>query len=105
VSRKRGGLESNHPDPKESSRVRGSSVVDKPSGRTYNGCVILRRLVQQGRLVKFTLTANFWRLLTHLFPPTSKSRSPDDKMYEFACHEGNYEVLKGVLDAARTDEK
>jgi len=33
------------------------------------------------------------------------SRVGDDTVYEFACHEGNYEVLKGVLDAGRADEK
>jgi len=33
------------------------------------------------------------------------SRVGDDTMFEFACHEGNYEVLKGILDAARTDQK
>ena len=31
-------------------------------------------------------------------------RVGDNTVYEFACHEANYEVLKGV-DAGRADDK
>jgi hypothetical protein len=31
-------------------------------------------------------------------------RTPD-KIYEFACHEGNYEIMRGMLSAARVDER
>ncbi len=29
----------------------------------------------------------------------------DDTLYEDACHEGNYEVMRGMLAAPRVDEK
>ena len=29
----------------------------------------------------------------------------DDTLYEDACHEGNYEVMRGMLAAPRADEK
>jgi hypothetical protein len=29
----------------------------------------------------------------------------DDKIYEFACHEGNYDVMHGILAGARAQEK
>ena len=29
----------------------------------------------------------------------------DAELYEFACHEGNYEMVAGMLSAARADEK
>jgi hypothetical protein len=32
-------------------------------------------------------------------------RRTASKMYEFACHEGNYEVMRGMLTAARADER
>jgi hypothetical protein len=28
-------------------------------------------------------------------------RLTKDKLYEYACHEGNYEVMRGILAAAR----
>ena len=28
-----------------------------------------------------------------------------DKIYEYACHEGNYHTMEGILGAARADEK
>jgi len=34
--------------------------------------------------------------------PLSRS---DDKIYEWACHEGNWNIMKGMLAAAREDEK
>jgi hypothetical protein len=34
--------------------------------------------------------------------PLSRS---DDKICEWACHEGNWNVMKGMLAAAREDEK
>ena len=27
-----------------------------------------------------------------------------DKLYEYACHEGNYTTMEGILGAARADE-
>jgi hypothetical protein len=32
-------------------------------------------------------------------------RHTDDKMYEFACHEGNYDIMRGILGGARAVEK
>jgi hypothetical protein len=29
----------------------------------------------------------------------------EDKIYEFACHEGNFPVVEGILKAAREEEK
>jgi len=29
----------------------------------------------------------------------------DDRIYEFACHEGNLHTMEGMLGAARADEK
>jgi hypothetical protein len=29
----------------------------------------------------------------------------DDMLYEDACHEGNYEVMRGMLAAPRAEEK
>jgi hypothetical protein len=31
-------------------------------------------------------------------------RRSDEALYEFACHEGNYETIRGVLSAARGRE-
>ena len=32
-------------------------------------------------------------------------RRLDARLYEYACHEGNYEVIRGVLAGARVQEK
>ena len=32
-------------------------------------------------------------------------RQTQDKIYEFACHEGNHTVMMGMLGAARAEEK
>ena len=32
-------------------------------------------------------------------------RHSPDKLFEYACHEGNYEVMRGMRAAARADEK
>ena len=29
----------------------------------------------------------------------------DARLYEYACHEGNYEILRGIFAAARAKEK
>ena len=38
-----------------------------------------------------------WTVLIHL-------RQAHDKLYEYACHEGNYHTMEGILGAARADE-
>jgi hypothetical protein len=32
-------------------------------------------------------------------------RSTQDQIYEFACHEGNYDLMQGILLGARAEEK
>jgi hypothetical protein len=32
-------------------------------------------------------------------------RQTSEKLYEYACHEGNYEIMTGMLSAARADDK
>jgi hypothetical protein len=32
-------------------------------------------------------------------------KQTDDTIYEYACHEGNYSTMEGILGAARADEK
>ena len=32
-------------------------------------------------------------------------RHTDEQMYEFACHEGNHDIMRGILVGARTQEK
>jgi len=39
-----------------------------------------------------------WTAVIHL-------KQTSDKMYEYACHEGNYSTMEGILGAARADEK
>ena len=39
-----------------------------------------------------------WTAVIHL-------RRTNDKMYEFACHEGSSEVVRGVLAGARSEER
>jgi hypothetical protein len=39
-----------------------------------------------------------WTAVVHL-------KQTRDKMYEYACHEGNYYTMEGILGAARADEK
>jgi hypothetical protein len=39
-----------------------------------------------------------WTVLIHL-------KRSQDKIYEYACHEGNYHTMEGILGAARADEK
>ena len=38
-----------------------------------------------------------WTVEIHL-------KRTDDKIYEYACHEGNYHTMEGILGAARADE-
>ena len=39
-----------------------------------------------------------WTVVIHL-------RQSQDKIYEYACHEGNYHTMEGILGASRADEK
>jgi hypothetical protein len=39
-----------------------------------------------------------WTAVIHL-------KRTDDKIYEYACHEGNLYTMEGILGAARADEK
>ena len=33
-----------------------------------------------------------------------KWRAANDNLYEFACHEGNVDVIRGILGGARAEE-
>ena len=33
-----------------------------------------------------------------------RMKRTEDKIYEYACHEGNYHTMEGILGAARADE-
>jgi hypothetical protein len=33
-----------------------------------------------------------------------RMKKTEDKIYEYACHEGNYHTMEGILGAARADE-
>jgi hypothetical protein len=33
------------------------------------------------------------------------TRDDSDRVHEFACHEGNYEVVRGILGGARAEDK
>ena len=39
-----------------------------------------------------------WTAVIHL-------RQTQDEIYEFACHEGNYDIMRGVLAGARAEER
>jgi hypothetical protein len=39
-----------------------------------------------------------WTVVIHL-------KRSQDKIYEYACHEGNYHTMEGILGASRADEK
>lgn len=39
-----------------------------------------------------------WTAVIHL-------KRTDDKIYEYACHEGNFHTMEGILGAARADER
>jgi len=32
-------------------------------------------------------------------------KQSQEKLYEYACHEGNYVTMEGILGAARADER
>jgi hypothetical protein len=34
-----------------------------------------------------------------------RMKRSQDKLYEYACHEGNYHTMEGILGAARADER
>jgi hypothetical protein len=38
-----------------------------------------------------------WTVVVHL-------KGRQEPIYEYACHEGNYEVMQGILSGARADD-
>jgi hypothetical protein len=42
---------------------------------------------------------------TKSWTATIRLRPTEDQIYEFACHEGNYDLMQGILLGARAEEK
>jgi hypothetical protein len=54
--------------------------------------------------ILYTFTVEDAALYTRAWTVETALKRSDDRMYEFACHEGNYSMV-GILTGARTEEK
>jgi hypothetical protein len=55
--------------------------------------------------INYEITLNDPKTWTKPWTALIRLKHSEDKMYEYACHEGNYYTMEGILGAARADEK
>jgi hypothetical protein len=55
--------------------------------------------------INYEITLNDSTTWTKPWTALIRLKRTHDKIYEYACHEGNYHTMEGILGAARADEK
>jgi hypothetical protein len=55
--------------------------------------------------ITYEVTLNDPTTWTKAWTAVIRLKQTRDKMYEYACHEGNYDVMHGILAGARAEEK
>jgi hypothetical protein len=55
--------------------------------------------------INYEITLNDQTTWTKPWTAVIRLKRTDDKIYEYACHEGNFYTMEGILGAARADEK
>ena len=55
--------------------------------------------------INYEITLNDPTTWTKPWTAAIRLRQTQDKIYEFACHEGNYNVMHGILAGARAEEQ
>ena len=56
-------------------------------------------------MLKYDITVDDTTTWTKPWTASLRLRQTQQAIYEFACHEGNYETMVGMLGAGRADEK
>ena len=55
--------------------------------------------------LKYEITLDDATTWTKPWTVVIRMKRTQDKIYEYACHEGNYGTMEGILGAARADER
>ncbi|MEO5742217.1 MAG: photosynthetic reaction center cytochrome c subunit family protein [Vicinamibacterales bacterium] len=80
-----------------------------PSSRFMGSADNLRILERFSRVeadtVNYEITVDDPTTWTKPWTVLIRLRRTQDKIYEYACHEGNYHTMEGILGAARADER
>jgi hypothetical protein len=67
---------------------------------------LIERLTRVGPdSIKYEMTFSDPTTWTRPWSAEMPLRKMNEKLYEWACHEGNFEMMKGMLSAARATEK
>ena len=56
-------------------------------------------------MLKYDVTVDDPTTWTKPWTASVRLNQTHEAIYEFACHEGNYDVMHGMLGAGRADEK
>jgi hypothetical protein len=67
---------------------------------------LFERFTRTGpRTLDYQLTVDDPTTWTRPWTAVIKLKASDEPMIEFACHEGNHHVVRGILGGARAEEK
>ena len=56
-------------------------------------------------MLQYDVTIDDLTTWTKPWTVSIRMKQSQDKLYEYACHEGNYVTMEGILGAARADER
>jgi hypothetical protein len=56
-------------------------------------------------MLQYDVTIDDQTTWTKPWTVSIRMKQSQDKLYEYACHEGNYVTMEGILGAARADER
>ena len=74
-------------------------------GSTENLHVVERFTRAAADTINYEITLDDSTTWTKPWTAVIRLKQTDDKIYEYACHEGNFSTMEGILGAARADEK
>ena len=79
-------------------------------GSNFMGATDRLRLVERftraaADRIEYTMTIDDPTTWSKPWTATIPLKQTREHLYEFACHEGNYEMIAGMLSAARADER
>ena len=56
-------------------------------------------------MINYEITIDDATTWTRAWTVEIRLKLTEDRLYEYACHEGNYEIMRGLVGAARAEQR